>query len=340
MAAPGATPAQPPGTTAAAPATTEGAFPFARVEPSMSLVGFDQIAQRPGPAQAPPPAQLMAQPVAARPVMAAPAPVATQPTQAAMPAPVAIDRSNLNAISQRMMQERVDPNKAREDARNMALLQAGLAIAGGTSPHFAQNLAGAIPALQGYQTQMASIRREGRDELKAQFDLAKADVEAQYQQGTLTYHERSIAMDRINNQERNATTLQAHRESAGASIAAARIAAEGRGGHSDLNHLAASITQDNPGMPYSAAMERAAGVLRGIPDRAEAREERTRQAAFEYANKLDNRSSIDMALRANNQPLTDANRMAYVLRMMRAPEGPSPLVPGENGVLRYVPRSQ
>jgi len=50
--------------------------------------------------------------------------------------------------------------------------------------------------------------------------------------------------------------------------------------------------------------------------------------------------SINMALRANNQPLTDANRMAYVLRMMRAPEGPSPLVPSENGVLRYVPRSQ
>jgi hypothetical protein len=142
-----------------------------------------------------------------------------------MPAPVAIDRSNLNAISQRMMQERVDPNKAREDARNMALLQAGLAIAGGTSPHFAQNLAGAIPALQDYQTQVASIRREGRDELKAQFDSAKADVEAQYQQGTLTYHERSIAMERINNQERNQTTLQAHRLSAGVS---AQNAAEAR----------------------------------------------------------------------------------------------------------------
>jgi len=264
-------PAQPPGTTAAAPATTEGAFPFARVEPSMSLVGLDQIAQRPGPAQAPPPAQFMANrpagPMVATQAIGQPLQADNQST---LPPPTIIDRSAMNAIAQRMERERVDPNKAREEARNMALLQAGLAIAGGTSPHFAQNLAGAIPAIQGYQTQIANIRREGRDELKAQFDLAKADVEAQYQQGTLTYHERSIAMERINNQERNATTLQAHRESAGASIEAARIAAGGRDRLTDMDKTVADILKDNPDMKPSEARRQAADMLRGFTARGEA----------------------------------------------------------------------
>jgi hypothetical protein len=79
--------------------------------------------------------------------------------------------------------------------------------------------------MQSYQTQVTNLRKEGRDELKAQFDLAKADVEAQYHQGMLTEHQRKTALDYLANQERNQTTLQAHRMSAGVS---AQNAAEAR----------------------------------------------------------------------------------------------------------------
>jgi hypothetical protein len=129
---------------------------------------------------------------------------------------------------ERMERERVNPATERENARNMALLQAGLAIAGGTSPHFAQNLAGAIPAIQGYQTQMTNLRKEGRDELKAQFDLAKADVETQYHQGMLTEHQRSSAISRLNAELQARTNLETTRMQVAGHIQSAGIAAGGR----------------------------------------------------------------------------------------------------------------
>ena len=52
-----------------------------------------------------------------------------------------------------------DPERAKRN-RSMALLQAGLGIMGGRSPHFFQNLAGAAPAVAGYQE--AENERERR----------------------------------------------------------------------------------------------------------------------------------------------------------------------------------
>jgi hypothetical protein len=47
---------------------------------------------------------------------------------------------------------------ARKEAKLMAMLQAGLGIAGGTSQYAAANVKGALPALQGYQEEMRGIR--------------------------------------------------------------------------------------------------------------------------------------------------------------------------------------
>jgi hypothetical protein len=47
---------------------------------------------------------------------------------------------------------------ARKEAKLMAMLQAGLGIASGTSPYAAANFKGALPALQGYQEEMRGIR--------------------------------------------------------------------------------------------------------------------------------------------------------------------------------------
>lgn len=44
-----------------------------------------------------------------------------------------------------------------EEARSMARLKAGLAIMGGRSPYFAQNLAAALPVIQQYEQQMAGM---------------------------------------------------------------------------------------------------------------------------------------------------------------------------------------
>lgn len=65
-------------------------------------------------------------------------------------------------------------DKERANAQAMALIAAGLGIAGGKSRNFARNLAGALPALQDYQKQMSDIGQSER-----QFGLEKAKLEAQ-----------------------------------------------------------------------------------------------------------------------------------------------------------------
>lgn len=47
---------------------------------------------------------------------------------------------------------------ARKEAKLMAMLQAGLGIASGTSPYALANVKGALPALQGYQEEMRGLR--------------------------------------------------------------------------------------------------------------------------------------------------------------------------------------
>jgi hypothetical protein len=47
---------------------------------------------------------------------------------------------------------------ARKEAKLMAMLQAGLGIASGTSPYALSNVKGALPALQGYQEEMRGLR--------------------------------------------------------------------------------------------------------------------------------------------------------------------------------------
>jgi hypothetical protein len=48
----------------------------------------------------------------------------------------------------------------RKEGQAMRLIEAGLGIAGGTSPYFAANLAGAAPAIRGYSEDIRSERKE------------------------------------------------------------------------------------------------------------------------------------------------------------------------------------
>jgi len=65
-----------------------------------------------------------------------------------------------------------DRETSKEDAKNMALLQAGLGIMGGESQYASQNIKqGALPAIQSYQQQMAAGRKEERETIGALADL-------------------------------------------------------------------------------------------------------------------------------------------------------------------------
>ena len=89
--------------------------------------------------------------------------VATPATAETAPAP----KSALDQYADMLMEERKGIAKDRQQAKAMALLQTGLAIAGGTSPNpFANISQGALQGTQAYQQEMRGIRKEDADRLK------------------------------------------------------------------------------------------------------------------------------------------------------------------------------
>jgi hypothetical protein len=124
---------------------------------------------------------------------AAPAPApAAAPKTAQAPAQAAATTEDIMARRMRMLKEagvssdlekdlaenaaaRAALGKEREDAKNMALLEAGLSIMGGTSPYALQNLAQAKGAIGSYAKSMREIKADEREYAKMDRDLRKAD---------------------------------------------------------------------------------------------------------------------------------------------------------------------
>jgi len=91
--------------------------------------------------------------------------------------------SVLDQYAAMLMDERKGVAKDRQAAKAMAIFQAGLGIAGGTSPNPFANIAqGALPATQAYQQEMRGIRKEDADRLKQLMSLGigkeKLELEA------------------------------------------------------------------------------------------------------------------------------------------------------------------
>jgi len=98
--------------------------------------------------------------------------VAAPAAPAAPTAPKAQQGSALDEYARMLMGSLQDKETSKEDAKNMALLQAGLGIMGGESQYALQNIArGALPATQAYQQQMAAGRKEERETIGALADL-------------------------------------------------------------------------------------------------------------------------------------------------------------------------
>ena len=77
-------------------------------------------------------------------------------------------------IREMLERQRGESKEARKEANAMALIAAGLGIAGGDSPYALQNLKGAIPALQQLGVDKRDIRKLDRESDKVEADLARA----------------------------------------------------------------------------------------------------------------------------------------------------------------------
>jgi chromosome segregation ATPase len=135
----------------------------------------------------------------------------------------------------------------REDAKNMAILQAGLAIAGGSSPNAFQNIsAGALPATQQYQQQMSQLRKDDRGNIKelANMELGRQKLSVEEQR-----HKDQMAIAKM-----QVDAMRDRYSGAAAGASGSKLQAL------QLNAAKAIMAQDY-GMDFETAMEQAAKYL-------------------------------------------------------------------------------
>lgn len=131
----------------------------------------------------------------------------------------------IGALRERAQQERVDPAARRNEALNMALIEAGLRIAGSRNPSLAGAIGeGAVPAVQSYGQQLGQIRAEQREARRDELELAKQDLNRQFAIGQISATEYRTRMDNVNANLRAASAERA----AGARAAAAEDRADQR----------------------------------------------------------------------------------------------------------------
>ncbi len=131
----------------------------------------------------------------------------------------------------RLQQDRVDPAARRNEALNMALIDAGLRIASSRNPSLLGAIGeGAAPAVQGYAQQLGQVRQEQRQAQQDELELAKQDASRRFAIGQLTANEYRGIMQDIQAERRARQQMAAAAASAGRAEAAAdrRFAAQER----------------------------------------------------------------------------------------------------------------
>lgn len=117
---------------------------------------------------------------------------------------------NSARIREQMRELRVDPAARKNEAMNLALIEAGLRIAASKNPSLIGSIGeGAVPAVQSYGQQLGQIRAEQRAGLRDEMMLAKSEVERMYAIGQINASERRTMMQEIGADRRAATALAA-----------------------------------------------------------------------------------------------------------------------------------
>jgi hypothetical protein len=158
------------------PATQEGATPAPG-----STQGGQQYGP-PAPTRTPRPAGLPG-------IRASQAPT-EQSAQSGVTSPSSQTPDRLAPILDRIREGRTDPSERRSEAMNMALIDAGLRIAGSKSPRLAGAISeGGVPALQAFSQQSQQIRQDQRQDLRDELQTAMAQNTNDFQRGRLSQQE-------------------------------------------------------------------------------------------------------------------------------------------------------
>jgi len=138
----------------------------------------------------------------------------------------------------------------REQAKAMAIFQAGLGMMGGTSPNaFANIAAGVMPAVTQYQSALKDLRKEDRDTLKGLLDLGVSKeqfLQKAQQMGVDVYK-----ADRAYDAQIRAAGMRAAGEKQPRAVTPAELDQQ------EVARAAALLKEQNPGMTQAQAESQA-----------------------------------------------------------------------------------
>jgi hypothetical protein len=178
----------------------------------------------------------------------------------------------------RIRDSRTNEGDRRREAQNMALLEAGLRIAGSNNPNFLGAIGeGATPAAQTYAQQLSQIRQDRRADIQTDLAVAQADLNRRYMAGQISAAELHRQTQMLMSREERAARLEAARMAAGSADAradrleAARAGREDRRYEQGLDRAQAERTAQevNKALMDQATRGAARVALRGTNPRAE-----------------------------------------------------------------------
>jgi hypothetical protein len=155
-----------------------------------------------------------------------------------------------------MQEGRVDPSARRNEAMNMALIEAGLRIASSRNPSLAGAIGeGAAPAVQAYSQQLGQIRQDQRQDLRDELQGALAQNQNDYYRGRLSQQDfatrQAMIIERLRQDREDTRT--GLREAGATARNAATIAGQREPANvQELRHLE-DLRVNNPAA-YDAAM--------------------------------------------------------------------------------------
>ena len=129
---------------------------------------------------------------------------------------------NTERMRQALREDRPDPQARRSEAANMALIEAGLRIAGSRNPSFMGAIGeGAAPAIQSYANQLNQIRGEQRQSRRDELELERQEINRRFAVGQLSAAEHRAAITELGARQRMDAQLARMGASQGASDARA-----------------------------------------------------------------------------------------------------------------------
>lgn len=199
----------------------------------------------------------------------------------------------LRAMAEEVRRNRPSEGERRNEALNMALIEAGLRIAGSQSPHFAQALSeGAVPAVQGYTRAIGDIRKETREATKDELEVRMAQITNMYRAGQISASLYNVERDSIDKELDRRNALQRANITAGSSAADRAEARKDR---------AATATADREARSAAAAEAQTTNTLRVLSDQIKNDRETVNSAIFRARPEADRKPIEDRLNRAEQQ---------------------------------------